>query len=298
MTGGAPRRSVTADAPGGPLLEAVRGIAREAGAAIVEVERAHRAGDAGALALRAKGDASPVTAADLAAHRIIVDALRRLTPDVPVLSEEAADVAWGTREVWRRFWLVDPLDGTREFLSGNGEYTVNIALVEGHAPLLGVVLAPASGLEYSGITGVGAWRARGEGARPEPIRTAGRMASADAGDARHAPLRVVGSRSHRGDSLDALLARVGPHEFVPMGSSLKFCVLAEGGADVYPRLGPTSEWDTAAGHAVLFGAGGRVLQLDGSPLEYNRKPDLLNPDFVACGDALSDWAGWVRERAR
>jgi 3'(2'), 5'-bisphosphate nucleotidase len=288
--------------PGGPLLEAVRGIAREAGAAIVAVERAHRAGDAEALALRAKGDASPVTAADLAAHRIIVDALRRLTPDVPVLSEEAADVAWETRQVWRRFWLVDPLDGTREFLSGNGEYTVNIALVEHHAPLLGVVFAPASGLEYSGIAGVGAWRARGDAGRPEPIRSDGRRVPAADSDAAsgtaRAPLRVVGSRSHRGGSLDALLARIGPHDFVPMGSSLKFCVLAEGGADVYPRLGPTSEWDTAAGHAVLLGAGGRVLQLDGAPLRYNAKPGLLNPDFVACGDRLSDWAAWLRERAR
>ena len=308
MTAGAVQPREAVDPPGGPLLDAVRRIAREAGAAIVAVERAHRAGDAAALDLRAKGDASPVTAADLTAHRIIVDALRRLTPDVPVLSEEAADVAWETRQVWHRFWLVDPLDGTREFLSGNGEYTVNIALVEGHAPLLGVVLAPASGLEYSGITGVGAWRARVGDARPEPIRTAGRMAdadadgaadtAADADDAVHAPLRVVGSRSHRGASLDALLSRLGPHAFVPMGSSLKFCVLAEGGADVYPRLGPTSEWDTAAGHAVLLGAGGRVLQLDGAPLGYNRKPDLLNPDFVACGDVLSDWAGWLRERAR
>jgi 3'(2'), 5'-bisphosphate nucleotidase len=191
------------DTPYAPSLEAVRGIARAAGAAIIEVERAHRAGDAGALGLRAKGDASPVTAADLAAHRVIVDALRRLTPDVPVLSEEAADVAWATREVWRRFWLVDPLDGTREFLTGNGEYTVNIALVEHHAPRLGVVYAPASGLEYSGIAGVGAWRARGVGAGPEPIRVGGRSVP----DAPGAPLRVVGSRSHRGDSLDALLRR-------------------------------------------------------------------------------------------
>ena len=302
MTGGAPQPASALDMPGGPSLEAVRGIARAAGAAIVAVERAHREGDAQALGLRAKGDASPVTAADLAAHRIIVDALRRLTPDVPVLSEEAADVAWETRQVWRRFWLVDPLDGTREFLSGNGEYTVNIALVGHHAPLLGVVYAPASGLEYSGIAGVGAWRARGEAGRPEPIRCDGRKVPAADVDAAsgtaRAPLRVVGSRSHRGGSLDALLARIGPHEFVPMGSSLKFCVLAEGGADVYPRLGPTSEWDTAAGHAVLLGAGGRVLQLDGSPLGYNRKPGLLNPDFVACGDAVSDWAAWVRERAR
>lgn len=281
-------------APGGPLLEAVRRLAREAGAAIVEVERAHRAGDGTALGLRAKDDASPVTAADLAAHRIIVAGLQRLTPDVPVLSEEAADAPWETRVGWRRLWLVDPLDGTREFLSGNDEYTVNIALIDRHAPVLGVVLAPATGLEYSGIAGVGAWRARGADAAAEPIRAAGRAPrAADA-----APLRVVGSRSHRGDSLDALSARMGPHSFVPMGSSLKFCVLAEGGADVYPRLGPTSEWDTAAGHAVLLGAGGRVLQRDGRPLRYNRKPDWLNPDFIACGDLEADWAGWLEEMTR
>jgi 3'(2'), 5'-bisphosphate nucleotidase len=108
-------------------------------------------------------------------------------------------------------------------------------------------------------------------------------------------LRLVGSRSHRGDSLDALLARIGPHEFVPMGSSLKFCVLAEGGADVYPRLGPTSEWDIAAGHAVLFGAGGRVMRLDGTPLRYNAHDGWLNPDFIACGDAEADWPRWLRE---
>lgn len=286
------------DPPGGPLLEAVRRLAREAGDAIVAVERAHRAGDAGALGLRAKGDASPVTEADIAAHRIITAGLRRLTPDVPVLSEEASEVPWEVRASWRRFWLVDPLDGTREFLAGNGEYTVNIALVEGDTPLLGVVLAPASGRGYSGIARVGAWRSAAAGAPALPIRVAGRAAPTAAADGAGHPLRVVGSRSHRGDSLDALLTRVGPHEFVPMGSSLKFCVLAEGGADVYPRLGPTSEWDTAAGHAVLLGAGGRVLRLDGSPLRYNRKAGLLNPDFVACGDGGSDWSGWLQERLR
>lgn len=283
-------RDAASAGPGGPLLDAVRRIAREAGAAIVEVERAHRAGDARALGLRDKDDASPVTAADLAAHRIISEGLGRLTPDVPVLSEEAADVAWQTRAAWRRFWLVDPLDGTREFLAGNGEYTVNIALIDRHLPVLGVVLAPASGLEYSGIAGVGAWRARGAQDAPQPIRIG--TGAADA------PLRVVGSRSHRGGSLDALLARIGPHEFVAMGSSLKFCVLAEGGADVYPRLGPTSEWDTAAGHAVLLGAGGRVLRRDGAALEYNRKPDWLNPDFIAGGDARPDWAAWLAELGR
>jgi 3'(2'), 5'-bisphosphate nucleotidase len=253
----------------------------------MHIEQAFRAGDAGALDVQTKSDASPLTAADLAAHRIIAAGLAALRPEWPVVSEEGAQLAFEERRHWRRFWLVDPLDGTREFLSGNGEYTVNIALIEDGAPRLGVVLAPATGLEYSGLAGGGAWRARGGAAR-EAIRVAGRLPGG-------AALRLVGSRSHRGDSLDALLARIGPHEFVAMGSSLKFCVLAEGGADVYPRLGPTSEWDTAAGHAVLLGAGGRVMRLDGTPLRYNAHDGWLNPDFIACGDAEADWPRWLRE---
>jgi 3'(2'), 5'-bisphosphate nucleotidase len=272
---------------GEALLEAVRAIAREAGRAITRIEQAYRGGDAGALDVQTKADASPLTAADLAAHRIILAGLAALRPQWPVVSEEGAQLAFEERRHWRRFWLVDPLDGTREFLSGNGEYTVNIALIEDGAPRLGVVLAPATGLEYSGLADGGAWRARG-GAAQEAIRVAGRLAGG-------AALRLVGSRSHRGDSLDALLACIGPHEFVPMGSSLKFCVLAEGGADVYPRLGPTSEWDTAAGHAVLLGAGGRVMRLDGTPLRYNRHDGWLNPEFIACGDAEADWPTWLRE---
>ena len=151
-----------------------------------------------------------------------------------------------------------------------------------------MVYVPATGLGYSGIAGVGAWRSRGGPDTLEAIAVAARGREAT-------PLRLVGSRSHRGQSLDRLLERIGPHEFVPMGSSLKFCVLAEGGADVYPRLGPTSGWDTAAGHAVLRGAGGRVLRLDGAPLDYNRGEGWLNPDFVACGDSQADWPRWLRE---
>ena len=235
-----------------------------------------------------KADESPLTAADLAAHQIITAGLARLTPEWPVVSEEGAHLPYAERAHWMRFWLVDPLDGTREFLSGNGEYTVNIALIQDGAPLLGVVYVPATGLGYSGIAGVGAWRSRGGPDTLEAIAVAARGREAT-------PLRLVGSRSHRGQSLDRLLERIGPHEFVPMGSSLKFCVLAEGGADVYPRLGPTSGWDTAAGHAVLRGAGGRVLRLDGAPLDYNRGEGWLNPDFVACGDSQADWPRWLRE---
>jgi 3'(2'), 5'-bisphosphate nucleotidase len=271
------------------LLRSVRELAFEAGEAIVAIERAHRGGDGAALRLQHKADESPLTAADLAAHQIITAGLARLTPEWPVVSEEGAHLPYAERAHWTRFWLVDPLDGTREFLSGNGEYTVNIALIQDDAPLLGVVYVPATGLSYSGIAGVGAWRSRGDPDMLEAIAAAGRTPEAT-------PLRVVGSRSHRGLSLDRLLERTGPHDFVPMGSSLKFCVLAEGGADVYPRLGPTSGWDTAAGHAVLLGAGGRVLRLDGAPLAYNRSEGWLNPDFVACGDRQSDWSRWLRER--
>jgi 3'(2'), 5'-bisphosphate nucleotidase len=208
-----------------------------------------------------------------------------------VLSEESAEVPLAVRRRWSRFWLVDPLDGTKEFLSRNGEFTVNIALIDSHQPVFGVVHVPVKDLDYWGVvSGVaaasaGAWRARLRGSVVEPIRVARPAAH---------PVRVVGSRSHRGDSLDGFLTRLGAHELVAMGSSLKFCVLAEGGADVYPRLGPTSEWDTAAAHAVVRGAGGQVVQLDGVALEYNRRDTWLNPHFIAYADPDRDWLGLLR----
>jgi len=188
------------------------------------------------------------------------------------------------RAGWKTYWLVDPLDGTREFVSRNGEFTVNIALVQDHRVVLGVVQIPVADLTYAGIPGVGAWRAHG----PQPF-TPIRVSHPG-----RTPLRVLGSRSHRGDSLAGFLARVGPHELVGVGSSLKFCRLAEGLADVYPRLGPTSEWDTAAGQAVVEGAGGAVLTLDGRPLRYNTKAQLLNPDFVAVAGEPERWLALLR----
>jgi 3'(2'), 5'-bisphosphate nucleotidase len=260
------------------VLGHVAAIAREAGSEILEEYAA------GAVASTAKADDSPLTAADLRAHRLIARRLGELTPELPVLSEEAAEVPFAVRSQWRRYWLVDPLDGTREFLSRNGEFTVNIALIEGHAPALGVVHVPLTDTTYRGLPGEGAWRERG-GAPAEPIRVAAHSA---------APLRVVGSRSHRGDSLDAFLERVGAHELLAIGSSLKFCRVAEGAADVYPRLGPTSEWDTAAAHAVLLAAGGTVSALDGAPLAYNTREPLLNPFFVAFGPRDHDWLALLR----
>ncbi|MEN1957454.1 3'(2'),5'-bisphosphate nucleotidase CysQ [Luteimonas changyuni] len=260
------------------LREGVIAIAREAGAAIMAVY-------GGDVAVRAKADDSPVTAADLAAHRCILDGLSRLTPDIPVLSEESAHtVPLQLRRSWSRFWLVDPLDGTREFLKGNGEFTVNIALVDDGVPVFGVIQAPVTGAVWHGAPGQGACRRDGGVERAIATR---RPATA--------PLRVAASRSHLDARTAAMLGRIGRHESIGLGSSLKFCLLAEGGMDAYPRLGPTSEWDTAAGQAILEAAGGCVLDLRGRPFRYNQRDTVLNGDFVALGDPGLPWREWVQE---
>ena len=263
------------------LLDAIRALAARAAAEILAVY-------ARPVVATAKADESPLTEADLRSHRLICRALGELTPQWPVLSEESEGIDAAVRAGWTTYWLVDPLDGTREFVSRNGEFTVNIALVQDHRVVLGVVQIPVADLTYAGIPGVGAWRA--QGLEPfAPIAVAHRIAT---------PVRVLGSRSHRGDSLAGFLERVGPHELVGVGSSLKFCRLAEGLADVYPRLGPTCEWDTAAGQAVVEGAGGLVLTLDGQPLRYNTKAQLLNPDFVAVAADPERWLALLRGGAR
>ena len=255
------------------LLPAVLDAVAEAGRAIMEVY-------ASGHDVEYKSDESPITRADRAAHEILAARLARIAPAIPVLSEEAeASHALAVRGAWPQLWLVDPLDGTKEFISRNGEFTVNVALVRDHRPVLGVVAAPALGLTYYAVEGGGAFRRR-DGAAAEPIRV---RPAAD-------PLVVVGSRSHRGDSLDAVLARLGSCEMRPMGSALKFCLVAEGSADFYPRLGLTSEWDTAAAQAVLELAGGAVTTLDGAPLRYNQRETLLNPHFIAFGDTGRAWA--------
>jgi len=232
-----------------------------------------------------KVDDSPLTQADLASHRLIRDALGRLTPDVPLLSEESADIDFGVRATWSEYWLVDPLDGTREFVKRNGEFTVNIALIRNHDPVLGVVHVPVTGVTYVGVVGTGATRQTGDG-KTEAIHV--RVPCAD-------PVRVVGSRSHANPRLQHYLQPLGAYELVSMGSSLKFCLLAEGKADLYPRLGPTSEWDTAAAHAVVLAAGGRIVTLENRPLQYNRKASLLNPEFLVFGDSERDWPALFRQ---
>jgi 3'(2'), 5'-bisphosphate nucleotidase len=226
-----------------------------------------------------KTDQSPLTDADLRSHDILLLGLRALTPDVPVLSEEDSDIAFEQRRQWKRYWLVDPLDGTKEFVSRNGEFTVNVALIEDHVPVLGVVHVPVTGTTYTGQAGVGAFR-QVSGQRPEQLHVRTPAAT---------PLRIVGSRSHRGDSLDKLLPKLEPYEMIAVGSSLKFCLVAEGSADFYPRFGPTSEWDTAAAQAVVESAGGAVITTDGGRLRYNTKPELLNPHFLVFGDRGRDW---------
>jgi 3'(2'), 5'-bisphosphate nucleotidase len=253
------------------LLHDVVAIARAAGRAILQVYAA-------SFAVTEKDDQSPLTEADLRSQEIIAAGLKRIAPEIPMLSEEAEAVPFEERRRWDWLWVVDPLDGTREFIQRNGEFTVNIALVHGHRPVLGVVHAPVLQRDYYACEGYGALRVDGDaGARPIRVQPAAR------------PLRVVGSRSHRGDSLDGFLARAGEHELVAIGSSLKLCLVAEGAADVYPRLGPTMEWDTAAGQAVVEQAGGHVVGLDGHPLEYNARPALRNGHFLVYGDERTDW---------
>lgn len=252
-------------------LEALRApvvaLAREAGQAILAVygedfEVAHKA------------DRSPLTEADLAAHRVLAEGLARLMPDIPMLSEESAPEAIAARRDWRLLWLVDPLDGTREFVRRNGEFTVNVALVADGEPVLGVVHAPALGETASAVRG-GALAIAGAPA-PSP--------------AVPGVPRVAGSRSHRCARTMAALERLGPHELIAVGSALKFIRVAAGAADVYLRLGPTSEWDTAAGQCLVEAAGGRVVTTDGQRLRYNVRDTLLNGDFIAARDGSVDWA--------
>ncbi len=230
-----------------------------------------------------KDDRSPVTAADRAAHAVIQQGLQRLTPDLPVLSEESKQIPFSERQCWESYWLVDPLDGTKEFISRNGDFTINIALIQKHAPVVGLVHIPVENLSYYGVVGAGAYRhVTGKASRAICVQPL-------AGG----PVRVAASRSHRGPLLDGYLAKLGAHETLSRGSALKFCLVAEGAADVYPRLGPTSEWDTAAGHAVLLAAGGHVMAVDGSPLLYNSKESLLNPHFIAYADDSRDWRQYL-----
>lgn len=241
------------------MLDAICQLAREAGDAIMQVYDGHQPMD-----VTRKIDESPVTAADIAAHKVIVQGLVALTPDIPVLSEEDPP-SWEIRQHWQRYWLVDPLDGTKEFIKRNGEFTVNIALIDNGKPVLGVVYAPVLRVMYSAADGK-AWKEESGIRNPIQVR-----------DAR--PPLVVISRSHSDDELKEYLQQLGEHQTTSIGSSLKFCLVAEGQAQLYPRFGPTNVWDTAAGHAVAAAAGAHVHDWQGKTLDYTPRESFLNPGF-------------------
>ncbi len=226
-----------------------------------------------------KADDSPVTEADLAANAVIVKGLTALTPEWPVLSEEGDYIPFEERQQWQRYWLVDPLDGTREFIKGNGEFTVNIALIDSGQPVLGVIHVPVTGDCYFAVQGGGAYKqSKGRGAQQIRARRW------DGG-----PITIAGSRSYHSDCFKQLLTNFSERHVLTLGSSLKSCYISEGRADLYARLGPTGEWDTAAAQCILEEAGGSLTDLELNPLSYNRKDSLINPPFLAFGDGRHDW---------
>ncbi len=254
------------------LLEEIKKIAQKASESIMDIYKE-------SFEIQIKNDGSPLTKADENAHHVIKGILSNIDPQLPLLSEESLAEEFKERRNWKSYWLVDPLDGTKEFVSRNGEFTVNIALIEDTRATLGVVIAPAMQIEYSGITGLGAWRREKDGKTCE-IKVS----------QPHNPcIRVLGSRSHSNAGLENYLATLGNHKLKKMGSSLKICRIAEGEADLYPRFSPTSEWDTAASQAILESAGGSMIDLDGQPIRYNTKNGLLNPHFLAVGDPEKNW---------
>lgn len=263
-------------------LESVN-IARDAGQAILAIYNTD-------FEVEAKADDSPLTAADMAAHNLIVKRLTALTPDIPILSEESAKLPFEERASWHTYWLVDPLDGTREFVKRNGEFTVNIALIHQHKSIIGVINVPVLDVDYYAWEDGGCYKID-QKAKAKKISV---KKLANAG------LAVAGSRSHGSEMMQSYMKNLaadnaGEIEILSMGSSLKFCLVAEGRADLYPRLGLTSEWDTAAAHCIVIEAGGYITKTDMSPLLYNTKDSLLNPFFFVFADNSCDWSQYLAE---
>ncbi|MGI0119507.1 3'(2'),5'-bisphosphate nucleotidase CysQ [Zooshikella sp. RANM57] len=260
------------------LIGELKKICQQAGAAIIEI---YQHDDFG---VKEKLDHSPVTEADMTSHQIIVEGLQQLTPDIPVLSEESSEIPFSTRKTWSTFWLVDPLDGTKEFIKRNGEFTINIALIENHRPVLGIIFVPVTNEVYYASDDVGAFWESAEG-EVKPIQV-NSLHQVDA-------VNIIASRSHMGERLSPFLTHLA--EILPainishLGSALKFCLIAEGKADFYPRLTPTSEWDTAAAQAIVETAGGCLVDFNFQPLTYNTQESLLNPPFLVLGDKHFSW---------
>ena len=251
----------------GSLLPEVVKVAEKAGEAILDI---YAKGD---YETKYKEDNSPLTRADMESHNIILDAMKGLDPALEVLSEESKEVSYEYRKSWNRYWLVDPLDGTKEFIKRSGEFTVNIALIENGRSILGVVYAPAIDRLYYAAKGLGAFKKEKKG-KPYAVKASGEF---------NGKLKIVASRFHATKELELFLNQVDDYEKINMGSSLKLCLVADGSAHLYPRLGHTMEWDTAAANCIVTEAGGNVTDLLGNPLRYN-KPDLLNPNFIVYGN--------------
>ena len=253
-------------------------IAREAGEKILAIY------DSG-FDIQEKDDKSPLTDADLAAHNVIVSRLTQLTPEIPVLSEESAKLPFDTRKQWETYWLVDPLDGTREFIKRNGEFTVNIALISNHQSIIGVVHVPVLDIDYFAWNKGGCYKSENKKAADQI-----KVKKLDGNK-----LVLAGSRSHGSEQMQSYMQNIGDVDLLSMGSSLKFCLVAEGKADLYPRLGLTSEWDTAAAHCVVTEAGGFITKTDMTPIQYNTKDSLLNPFFFVFGDDSKDWSQYLEK---
>ncbi|CAG21740.1 3'(2'),5'-bisphosphate nucleotidase CysQ [Photobacterium profundum] len=259
------------------LIPSVVDIARESGQVILDIYQR------GQFEKYIKQDNTPVTSADLAAHKLVVERLTELTPNIPVLSEEDATVPLKERSKWDRYWLVDPLDGTQEFIAGSGDFATIIALVEGNKPIMGVVYAPVSGVVYYAYSGKGAWKITPEG---ETVRISTHK--------HELPTQSIAVAISRRQDISAITNRLDPalnYELVPLGSAaLKACLVAEGAVDCYLRLGPTGEWDTAATQCIVEEAGGRILNTHLNPLSYNERDTLENPNFITLGDESLPWA--------
>lgn len=262
------------------LIEGMAKIAKSAGHAILEIYQRED------FEVQSKTDDSPLTAADLAAHNLIVAGLNQLAPEIPVLSEESEQLDFEQRRQWRRYFLVDPLDGTKEFINRNGEFTVNIALIEAHQPQLGVVYVPVQDVMFSGdVQAKSAIRTDSMGSQVIQTRSVATPA-----------MTVVASRRHGSEALVSVMEALSEDFEVTtenVGSSLKFCLIAEGKADFYPRFAPTSEWDTGAAQAVVVAAGGQVVDLAFQPLKYNAEENILNSHFIVFADEQIDWSKYV-----
>jgi len=258
------------------LIEEIKIIAEEAGKKILEIYDTD-------FSVENKEDNSPLTAADMAAHNIICQALKKLTPNTPLLSEESSDISFAQRQSWNQYWLIDPLDGTREFVKRNGEFSVNIALIEKQKSILGVIHIPVSGITYYASLNNGAYKHDPEQA---PVRISARKTNQD-------NITIAGSRSHGNQQQRDFIEKLNNPEILAIGSSLKFCLVAEGLADIYPRFGPTSEWDSAAAQCIVEESGAIVVDTHFKTLKYNTKDSLLNPSFLVIADKEFNWSAFL-----